>query len=75
MLLIGRVSGLIAKLSPPRGALSVRAVSTAPASDGRGRPGSVYTGRRGGGKDGRALGRQVEVGVQSSTGRPKPSVV
>ena len=32
MFLIVRVSGLITKLHPPRGALSVRAVSAAPAS-------------------------------------------
>ena len=64
MFLIGRVSGLIARPHPSRGALSARAVNTAPASDGRGRRESVCTGRRGGERDGRALGRQVEVGVQ-----------
>ena len=64
MLLIGRVSGLIDKLRPPHGALSVRAVSTAPASDGRRRFESACTGRRGVGRDGRELGQQVEVDVQ-----------
>ena len=73
MFLIGCVSGLIARPRQPHGALSARFVSTAPASDRRGRRESVRTGRRGGGMDGRALGRQVEVDVhlQSSTGRPK----
>ena len=69
------MSGLIAKLRPPRGALTARDVSTAPASDGRGRRESVCTGRRGGGRDGRALGRFVKAGVPSNTGRPKPRVV
>ena len=49
-----------------------RVVSKAPASEGCGRRESACTGRWGGGRDGRALGRQVEAGVQSSTGRPKP---
>ena len=62
MLLIGRVSSLIAMPRPPRGALSARVVSTAPASNGRGRCESVCTRGRGG--DGRALGRRVEAGVQ-----------
>ena len=48
MLLIGRVSGLVARPRPPRGALSARVVSMAPASDGRGRRETVCTGRRGG---------------------------
>ena len=74
-LLIGRVSGLIARPRPSCGALSARVVSTAPASDGRGRRESVCTERRGGERGGRALWRRVEVGVQSSTGRPKPRVV
>ena len=75
MFLIGRVSILLAELRSPSGALSVPAISTAPATDGRGRRAPVCTGRRGGGRDGRALGRQVGVGAQSSTGRPKPRVV
>ena len=75
MFLTGRVSDLIAKLRPPRGALTAGGVSTAPASDGSGRHESVCAGRRGGGRDGLALGRQVEAGVQSSTGKPKPRVV
>ena len=49
-LLIGRVSGLIARHRPPRGALSAHVVSTAPAFDGHGRRESVCTGRRGGGR-------------------------
>ena len=48
-LLIGHVSGLIARPRPPRGALSARVVSTAPASSRHGRRESVCTGRRGGG--------------------------
>ena len=35
-LLIGRVSGLLAKPRPPRSALSASVVSTAPAPDGHG---------------------------------------
>ena len=75
--------GSIPRPRPPRGALSAGVASTAPASDGhgpkpRGRRESHHhlhwkAGRGGG--DGRALGRQVEVGVQSSTGGPKPRVV
>ena len=71
---IGRVSGLLVRVLA-RGALSARVVSTAPAPDGHGRGESICTGRRGGGGSGRALGRQVEVGVQLSTGKPKPRVV
>ena len=78
MFLIVRVSGLITKLHPPRGALSVRAVSAAPAS-ATGAGVVSRTALEGGEGEGMAIGqasgRQVEVGVQSSTGRPKPRVV
>ena len=67
MALIGRVSGVVARPRPPRGALSARVVSTASAPDGAGRRESVCAGRRGGGGGGRAVGRQVEADVQSST--------
>ena len=54
----GRVSGLLARPRPPRGALSARVVSTAPASDGRERRESNRSALEGGeeGRDGRALG-------------------
>ena len=61
--------------TPWRAECPRRQYGAAPASDGRGRRESVCSGRRGGGRDSRALGRQVEAGVQSSTGRSKPRVV
>ena len=61
MFLIGPVSGLIARPRPPRGALSARFVSTAPASEGCGRRESVCMESREGGGEGkssiRAAGR------------------
>ena len=56
MFLIGRVSGLIAWCPQPRGAPSVRVVSTAPASDRRGRRESVCTGMWGLGKGWPSIG-------------------
>ena len=55
---------MIVRPRPPRGALSTRVVSTAPASDTHGRRESVRTGRRGGGGVAEQVGRQVEAGVQ-----------
>ena len=64
--MIGRVPDVVARPRPPRGALS-----PTPAPDGDGHRESVCDGRWEGGGDGRAVGWQVEAGVQSSTGSPK----
>ena len=58
MLLIGRVSGVVARPRPPCGALSARVVSTAQDVVNQ----SALECREGGGW--RALGRQVDDGVQ-----------
>ena len=74
ILLIGRLSELVARPRLPRGALSARVVSTAPAPDGDGSRESVCTGKRGEGGVAEHWGgrwRLVCSLVQSSTGRPK----
>ena len=62
-LLVGRISGLIARPRPPHGVLNARVV-TAPAvgGRGRGRRKSFCTESRGGGGGSRVMGRRVEAG-------------
>ena len=73
MLLIDRFSDVVARPRPPRGALSARVVSAAPAPDGDVRRESVFAGRRERGRVAEqwVRRRRLVCNVQSSTGRPK----